>query len=124
MVVFPTFRGIVVLEIRLNGLVLLVEVGQVRDEVLDDIHWANAMLAYEKLAEMIVRTVRKRVDLGVLVRITVDSAETCESVLAVDVHGARAADALAARAAERERRVDLVLDFDECVEDLREEKSA
>ena len=61
----------------------------------------------------------KRVDLGVLARVAVDTAETRKSVLAVDVHGARAADALAAGAAEGERGVDLVLDLDERIENLR-----
>src|SRR5690606_30761278 len=38
---------------------------------------------------------------------------------AVDVHRARTADALAARAAEGQRRVDLVLDLDQRVQDHR-----
>ena len=99
-------------------LVLLVEVRQVRNEVLDDIHWANAILAYEKLAQMIVRTVRKRVDLGVLGLVALDAAKASERVLSVDVHRARAADTLAAGATESECRVDLILDLDECIEDL------
>ena len=61
---------------------------------------------------------REGVDLGVLARVTVDTAQAGEGVLAVDVHGTRAADALAARAAERQRRVDLVLDLDERIENL------
>ena len=65
------------------------------------------------------RTMRQRVDFGILGGIPVDSAETSQGVLAVDVHCARAADALAAGAAEGERRVDLVLDLDERVEHLR-----
>ena len=112
-------RGrVVVLQIGLYRLVLLVEVGQVRDEVLDDIHWANAILAYEKLAQMIVRTVRKRVDLGILGLVALDAAKASKRVLSVDVHRAGAADTLAARATESECRVDLILDLDECVEDL------
>ena len=61
---------------------------------------------------------RKGVDLGVLGRVPVDPAEARQRVLAVDVHGARAADALAARAAECQRRVDLVLDLNQGVEHL------
>lgn len=89
-------RGrVVVLEVRLDALVLLVEEREVGHEVLDDVH------------------VRERVDLGVRRGRAVDAAEARERVLPVDVHRARAADALAAGAAEGERRVDLVLDFDE-----------
>src|SRR5208337_2443993 len=42
-----------------------------------------------------------------------------EGVGPVDIHGAGAADALAAGAAERQRRVDLVLDLDKAVEHHR-----
>ena len=69
---------------------------------------------------MTQRTVREGVDLGVLRRVAIDPAEARQRVLAVDVHGAGAADTLAARPAECERRVNLVLDLDERVKDLRE----
>jgi hypothetical protein len=46
-------------------------------------------------------------------------ARAGQRVDAVDVHRARTADALAAGAAERQRRVDLVLDLDQCVENHR-----
>ena len=62
---------------------------------------------------------RKGVNLGVLGRVPVDPAEARQRVLAVDVHGAGAADTLAARPAECERRVDFVLNLDERVKDLR-----
>src|SRR5690606_5768728 len=42
-----------------------------------------------------------------------------EPIGPVDVHRARAADAFAARAAERQRRIDVVLDPDQNVEDRR-----
>ena len=48
-----------------------------------------------------------------------DLAKAGERVGAVDVHRARAADALAARAAEGERRVHLVLHLDQRVEHHR-----
>ena len=64
------------------------------------------------------RTVGEGVDLRVLAPVAVDPAEARQRILAVDVHGARTADALAARAAERERRVELVLDLDERVKNL------
>lgn len=63
-------------------------------------------------------TVRKRIDFAVLGALTVDSAEAGKGVLAVNVHSAGSADTLAARATESERWVDLVFDFDECIEDL------
>lgn len=63
---------------------------------------------------------RKRVDLGGLGRVPVDSAQAGEGVDTVDVHGARTTDSLSARPSERERRVDLVLDLDERVEHWRE----
>ena len=60
--------------------------------------------------------VRQRVDLDVAVT---DLAQASERVRAVHIHGARAADALAAGAAEGEGRVHLVLDFDQRVEHHR-----
>lgn len=54
----------------------------------------------------------KWVNLGVLVRGSVNSAKTRESVLSVDVHGTRPADALSARSPEGKRGVDLVFNFD------------
>ena len=67
----------------------------------------------------------ERVDLGILACITVDSAKTCQGVLAVDVHGAGTANAFTARATESERGVNFVLDFDKGIQDLarREEES-
>jgi hypothetical protein len=63
-------------------------------------------------------TVRERVDLGGFGGSAVDAAEAGEGVLAVDVHGAGAADAFAAGKVEGGGRVEFVLDFDEGVEDL------
>ena len=60
----------------------------------------------------------KGVDLGVLAGVALDSAEASKRVLAVDVHGTRAADTLAAGTSERERGVHLVLDLDQRVQDL------
>jgi hypothetical protein len=48
-----------------------------------------------------------------------DRLQARERVGAVDVHGAGAADALAAGAPERQRRVGLVLDLDQRVQDHR-----
>lgn len=45
--------------------------------------------------------------------------DTSESVNAADVHGAGAADSLSAGSAERQCRIDLVLDLDQRVQDHR-----
>jgi hypothetical protein len=76
----------------LDGLVLVVEVGQVGHQVLHDEH------------------VGQRVDLGRLAAL-VDEAQAGQGVAAVDVHGTGAADALAARTAKSQRRILLVLDL-------------
>lgn len=60
---------------------------------------------------------RKGVNLGVFALRPVNAAEARKCVLAINVHGARPADTFAAGASERERRVHLVLDLDEGVED-------
>lgn len=54
----------------------------------------------------------KGVDLGRRVAVLGDAAETGKGVDAVNVHGARTADTLTARAAESKRGVLLVLDLD------------
>lgn len=59
------------------------------------------------------------VDLDVLLRVLLDALQACERVDSVDVHRARSTDALSARATEGERRVDLVLDLQDRVEDHR-----
>ena len=55
---------------------------------------------------------RKWVNLGVLACGSVDSAEARKSVLSIDVHGARTANALSARTTESKGGVNLVLDLD------------
>uniref|UniRef100_J3MPY0 Uncharacterized protein n=1 Tax=Oryza brachyantha TaxID=4533 RepID=J3MPY0_ORYBR len=76
-------RRVLALEPRLDALVLAVEVGHVDDEVLDDEH------------------VGQRRDRGCRGG-GGDLGEAGEAVVAVDVHGAAAADPLAAAAAEGE----------------------
>mmetsp|Transcript_11789 Transcript_11789/g.36411 ORF Transcript_11789/g.36411 Transcript_11789/m.36411 type:complete len:345 (-) Transcript_11789:12-1046(-) len=84
----------------LDGLVLVVEVREVGHEVLDHVGVGQGL------------------DLdGLLAGLDVEQAR--EAVLAVDVHGARTADALAARSAEGQGGVNLVLDLDEGVQDHR-----
>ena len=97
---FSRHRWVLPLQPGLDTLILIVEVRHVHDQVLDHEH------------------VRQRSDRrggGVFFR--GDLGEARQAVAAVDVHCAGAADPLAARAAEREARVDLVLDLDERVED-------
>ena len=65
------------------------------------------------------RTVGERIYLCVLIFPAVDATETGEGVLAVDIHGARAADTLSTRAAESECWVYFILDFDERIKSLR-----
>jgi len=62
--------------------------------------------------------VRQRIDFDGVLDL-VHALGAGERVGAVDVHGAGAADALAAGAAERQGRVDLVLDPDQGVENHR-----
>ena len=87
-------------EPRRDGGVLGVEHGHVAHQILDD------------------GQVRQRVDADVSLHVR-GRPGAGEGVDAVDVHGAAAANPLPARAAERQRRVDLVLDHDEGVEDHR-----
>lgn len=91
-------RRVLALEPGLDALVLAVEVGHVDDEVLDDEHVGEGGDGSGVGG-----------GLG-------DLGEAGEAVVAVDVHGAGAADALAAGAAEGEGGVDLVLDLDQGVE--------
>jgi hypothetical protein len=62
--------------------------------------------------------VRQRIDLRVALDLT-DGLGARQRIHPVDVHRARSADAFAARAPERERRVDFVLDLDQRVENHR-----
>lgn len=92
---------ILLFEVRLDRLVLRVEVVHVRHKVLDDVH------------------VWQWVDLARLARACVYLRDASERVAAVDVHRAGAADSLATRPPEGQRRVDLVLDLDQRVENHR-----
>ena len=64
------------------------------------------------------RTVREGIDLSVLACVSVDPAQARQSVLAVDVHGARTTDTLAAGPTESQSGIHFVLDFDESIENL------
>ena len=85
----------------LHGRVLRVEIGQVGDQILDHRH------------------VRQRIDADIAAAELVTGLGAGERVQAVDVHRARAADAFAARAAQRQRRIDLVFDLQQRIEHHR-----
>ena len=109
---------VVVLQVWLDRLILLVKLGQVRDEILDNVHYRVENMSSNLARRRGILTVGERVDLGVLVLGSVDSAQACERVLSVDVHCTGTTDALSTRSAESECRVNLVLYLDERVENL------
>jgi len=90
-----------VLQVGLDGFVLLVEEGKVGNEVFDDVH------------------VRQWVDLACVPFGAVDPAQTGEGVLAVNVHRAGPANAFSAGPAEGQSRVYLVLYLDQSIEKHR-----
>jgi len=89
---------------RLDGGVLVVEVAHVGHQILEHVH------------------VRQGVDLGVFGWL-VNVSKACQSVGAVDVHSARAANSLTAGTTESKRGILLVLDFQKSVEDHRTVKT-
>lgn len=97
--VFPTVSGLVLsLQPRLDGLVLLVEVGQVRDKVSHHVH------------------VGQGVDLKVSLVGLVNLTKTSQSVSTANVHSTRTTDTFSARSSESKGRVLLVLDLDQSVQ--------
>src|SRR3546814_391346 len=103
---------------RLDRSVLGVEVGHVRDQVLDHFHVRQRIDRHRALA-LDRRPLWTRVKRALRLAGLLDRADAGQRVGAVDVHRARTADALAAGAAERQRGVDLVLDLDQRVQDNR-----
>lgn len=95
------FWGVVVLEVRFDSLILLVEVCKVGDEVLDHVH------------------VRKGVNLGILGGVFWNSAQASKSVDTVNVHGTGTTDTLSARSSESKSGVELILDLDQSIEHHR-----
>ncbi len=89
------------LQPRLDRGVLRVEVRQIRHQILHHRH------------------VRQRIDADVAGRQFVQPLGAGQRVLAVDVHRARTAHAFAAGPAQGQRRVDLVLDLQQHVQDHR-----
>src|SRR6516225_2340158 len=97
---FGLRRGTVGLKPGFDRGVLRVEHGEIGHQVLDD------------------RQVRQRVDSDLALDV-VDTRRARKPVGAVDVHGAASADALATRATEGQRGIDLVLDEDQGIEHHR-----
>jgi hypothetical protein len=92
------WRWGVALEVWLDGTVLLVELGHIGDEILDNVG------------------VRQRVDTRLFSRVGWDAAEAGQRVDAINVHGAATADTLSATPSESESWVDLVLDSDQGIQ--------
>jgi len=86
------------LQVRLDAAVLLVEEGEIGNQVLDDIG------------------VWQRVDSTFGFSLGWDPAKTREGVDTVDVHGAGTTDAFSAGSSEGQGWVQLVFDADECVQ--------
>ena len=91
---------VIPLQPRLNRFVLLIKVVHVRNEIFDDIH------------------VRKWVDLGDF-GISVDFANTGQSVDTTDIHSAGATNTFSAGSPEGQGGIHLVLDFDQSVQNHR-----
>jgi hypothetical protein len=107
----------VALEVRLNGLVLLVELGQVGYEVLDDVCVgkrvnARLLLLLSGDAAYSYRLVCANTAIYPLFPLT----QTRQRVDTINVHCATAANALSAASPECKSRVHLVLDPDERVQ--------
>jgi hypothetical protein len=91
----------IALEVWLDGAVLFVELGHIRNEILDNVG------------------VRQWVDARLLSRVGRDAAQAGQCIDSVNVHGAAATDALSAAPSEGQSRVDLVLDSDQGVQHHR-----
>jgi len=80
-----------VLQIWLDGFILLVELGEIGDDVFDDVGMGE------------------RVDLGFLLGVGWDSAQARQCVNTINIHRATPANAFSATPSECQGRVDLVL---------------
>ena len=83
----------------MDGFVLFIEEGHIGHQVFDNVHCKiGKIIRLLKINEIdeTGRTVRERVDLSVFALVTVNSAETCERVLSINVHSTRTAYTLSA----------------------------
>lgn len=86
------------LQVRLNGFVLLVELGQVRHDVFYDVG------------------VREGVDLCFLLCVVGNAAQTSQSINPINVHRTTPTDPLSAAPSESKCRIHLVLDSDQRIQ--------
>jgi hypothetical protein len=111
----PDWGG-VVFEEGFDWFVLFVELGEVGDEVFDDVH-------YKERSDTVWRreggrpTVRKRVNLLRLALGPIDPTQTSQRINTINVHRAAPANPFTAWSSECECRVKVVLDLDKGVED-------
>merc|ERR1740123_2167830 len=104
--VFPTLKILFVtfllhvftLQPRLNGLVLVVEICEVWNQVLHNIG------------------VWQRLDFNGL-RTRLNVKKTSKAIFAIDIHGTRSANSFTARTPESECRINLIFDLDESIQD-------
>lgn len=89
------------LKVGLNRLVLLVEMGQVRNQITNNIH------------------VRQRINLLGLGEGGVDAAKTGKGVVTVNVHGTGTANTFTARTSESEGGILLILNLEQSVQNHR-----
>jgi len=82
------------LQIGLDRFILLIELGEIGNDVFDDVG------------------VGERVDLGFLLGVGWDSAQARQCINTINIHRATPANAFSATPSERQGRVDLVLDSD------------
>mmetsp|Transcript_30110 Transcript_30110/g.49790 ORF Transcript_30110/g.49790 Transcript_30110/m.49790 type:complete len:245 (-) Transcript_30110:223-957(-) len=87
---------VLALQPRLDGLVLVVKVCEVRNKILYDVG-VRKRLNFDRLAAWL------------------NVEQASKAILAVDVHGTRAADSLTAGSSESQCRVDLIFDLDESI---------
>jgi len=87
-----------VLEVWLDGFVLLVEVGEIRDDILDNVG------------------VRERVDLGLLFCVDGNTAQTSQCVATINIHCTASTNSLSATPSERKSRIDLILDSNQRIQ--------
>jgi len=90
-----------VLQIWFDGLVLLVEECEIRDDIFDDI------------------CVRERVDLGLLLGVCRNAAQTSQSIDTINVHRTASTNALSATPSEGQGGIDLILNSDQRIQHHR-----
>jgi hypothetical protein len=112
--------GGIALQVRLDRLVLLVELGQIGHEILDNVcvwQWVDARLLGGVCGNATCPVVNTTVP--ILPRPTKSHTQASKSVDSVNVHRATSADTLSATPSEGQGGVDFVLDSDERIQHHR-----